>query len=278
MHPYQGITAALPTLHGKERVFAPIFKDALDIEVIPIEVNTDLLGTFSGEIERLDDPSTTSIKKTDLARDAGFGPYLLASEGSIGNHPTIPLLVSDTELVIFRDVEEDLIIEAVHISFDIKAHKIEITPNQNIDDFLVKADFPRHALIVKGKDLSQSPPIKGVRDPQTLDDAIKTIARTSPTIIVENDFRAHQSPTRMANIGEAAKKLAARITQLCPSCNCPGFGAVGIEHGVRCAECGRLNADAPAREVLGCYRCPEKEIGTIINHEVSADRCIYCNP
>lgn len=276
MHPYQGITAALPTLHGKERVFAPIFKEALDIEVIPIEVNTDLLGTFSGEIERVDDPRTTAIKKTELASNAA--PYLLASEGSIGNHPTIPLLVADTELAIFRDVEKDLIIEAVHISLDIKAYKIEISPNQNIDDFLVKADFPHHGLIVKGKDLSQSPPIKGIRDPETLDNAIKTIARTSSTIIVENDFRAHQSPTRMANIAEVAKKLAARVTQLCPSCNCPGFGVVGIERGVRCAECGRLNTDAPAREVLGCYRCPEKEPGQIINHELSADRCIYCNP
>ena len=278
MHPYQGATAALPTLHGKEMVFAPAFKSALEIEVVPVEVNTDLLGTFSGEIERVDDPRTTSIKKTELAHSAGYGPYLLASEGSIGNHPTIPLLVSDTELAIFRDVEKNLIIEAIHVSLDIKAHRIEISPHGNIDDFLAKADFPNHGLIVKGKDLSQSPPIKGIRNEEALDDALRIIAKTSPIIVIENDFRAHQSPSRMANIAQVAEKLAARVAHLCPACGCPGFGAVDVERGLHCAECHGFNPEALHREMYGCYRCPERVPGKVISEELPAEKCIFCNP
>lgn len=278
MHPYDGAQVVLPTLHGKEAAFAPAFKSILNINVTAISLNTDLLGTFSGEIERVDDPLTTAIKKTELAKIEGHSPYFLASEGSIGNHPSIPFLISDTELAIFRDSEKDLTIQAVHTSFDIKAHRIEILPSQEIDDFLAKADFPHHALIAKGKDLSVAPPIKGIRDLRELSRAIETIAQKSPTIILENDFRAHQSPSRMANIAMAAEKLALRVAELCPSCGCPGFGVVDIERGVRCEECGGLNEEAPRQEILGCYRCPERVSGKVINDHLPAERCLFCNP
>lgn len=44
-------------MHGKENVLSPILEKALGVEtIVPESFNTDLYGTFSGEIPRKMDP------------------------------------------------------------------------------------------------------------------------------------------------------------------------------------------------------------------------------
>ena len=277
-HPYTGITAFLPTKHGKEVAIKAGFEGVIDIGASVVDVDTDSLGTFSGEVERKLSPFDTAVKKTELAHQQSGENFFIASEGSIGNDPSIPFIISDNELLIFRDMERNLIIRESHTSFDIKAERIEMQPGQEIDEFLTKSDFPRHGLIAKGLDLIRTQPIKGIRDRESLERAISDIAKTSPTIILENDFRAHQSPSRMANIETAARKLALRINQLCPECGTPGFGVVDVTRGVRCGECHRLNPEALHQEKLGCYLCPATALGKILWEELPAEKCIFCNP
>jgi len=63
-HPYSGITAAFATKHLKEKIIAPIFSQ-LEIEISVAKVDTDLLGTFSGEIPRVGTSREVVLKKHD---------------------------------------------------------------------------------------------------------------------------------------------------------------------------------------------------------------------
>jgi len=51
-------------MHGKERVFARPLRVALGLElVVPEGLDTDRLGTFSGEVERVGSPWEVAIRK-----------------------------------------------------------------------------------------------------------------------------------------------------------------------------------------------------------------------
>lgn len=274
-HPYVGISVQIPTKHHKGAAIQQGFAEVLDISCEEVAVDTDLLGTFAGEIERTDTPFNTALKKIELLPDA---PYLIASEGSIGNDPDMPFFISDVEMLLFKDRAADLLIAQAYKSFDIKTARIELKPGDSYDEFLSKADFPRHSLIAKSPQLELQKPIKGIKEKGELARAISTVFKNSETVILESDLRAHHSPSRMANIQIAANKLALRIATLCPACATPGFGLKEYARGVICVECKRANSEAISQEILGCIRCEWEELGKIINKEITPDKCIWCNP
>ena len=60
---FKGRKLLIATMHKKEMAIAPILEKALGVKcVLPENFNSDLLGTFSGEIERKDDPLLTAKK------------------------------------------------------------------------------------------------------------------------------------------------------------------------------------------------------------------------
>ncbi len=69
--PYRSRTAALATQHGKERVVARPLWAALGLIVtVPAEINTDLLGTFAGDVKRTGTPREVVIRKARLGMSA----------------------------------------------------------------------------------------------------------------------------------------------------------------------------------------------------------------
>ena len=51
----------IATQHHKEKVIAPLFEEKLGVHCFTdSQLNTDVLGTFSGEVERNNDPITTA--------------------------------------------------------------------------------------------------------------------------------------------------------------------------------------------------------------------------
>lgn len=51
--PYAGVRAVLATMHGKERVIAPLLEESLRLRVsLAAGLDTDRFGTFSREIAR----------------------------------------------------------------------------------------------------------------------------------------------------------------------------------------------------------------------------------
>lgn len=279
-HPYFGQCAILTSKHEKVALIRPQFLEAINLEVRELPLDTDLLGTFSGEIERTASPLETAIKKARLGMQASGIPLGLASEGSIGADPAMPLLTSDFELVVLVDDERDLIISETFRSFDIFAGRREFRSGDDISEFLSLVDFPNHHLIVLTEGAKGLTYIKGISNLTKLKDSIEELLAVSPTgsVVIESDFRANHSPSRQENIRQAATKLAARIANLCPECVAPGWGVVDYVRGVECHGCGDINPDIAHRETLGCLKCSARGPGKVINEFIGPARCFSCNP
>ena len=91
--PYAGRSAVLATMHGKEAAFAPVLADRLGLDlIVPGGIDTDALGTFTGEIARQGSIGETARAKAVLGLSIAGGDLALASEGAYGPHPQIPLI------------------------------------------------------------------------------------------------------------------------------------------------------------------------------------------
>jgi len=279
-HPYVHKKIALTTKHDKLRLIKPAFDEYVGCELFEVNLDTDQLGTFSGEIERVASPRETAIQKARLGmRETGL-LLGIASEGSVGPDPVVPFIHSNIEHLVLVDDENGIVISEIHRSFEITTATITAAPDQDLTSFLEKADFPNHALIVRPNTQIKSNCIKGVNNHERLIDAIDTSSQLSPNgfVVIESDLRAMHSPSRQRNIEEVAKLLAKRVNQLCPNCQMPGWGRVGYEKGLNCSECERENLDAIHQEKLGCVKCDHIELGKVISSTLSPAQCNFCNP
>ena len=280
-HPYFGATIAYATKHGKEKLIAAALHDALNAQVQVANVDTDTLGTFSGEIERTLSPLEAAVTKARMGMDALGLDYGIASEGSIGPDPLVHFLLSDIETMVFLDRTREITIVETHRSFDITAATLAADPTTPLDDFLREADFPRHHLIVRENTKGKiTHVVKGIDSLARLTRAIEEISALSPDgkVIIESDLRAHASPSRQKNITTLSEKLLARILSLCSSCGAPGWGKLSYEKGLTCLECGTDVPNAIHREILSCVACERAERGKIIATEVDPAHCPQCNP
>jgi hypothetical protein len=267
----------MPTKHDKARLVSQHFDEILKMKVQEVSVDTDVLGTFTGEIERIGTPLETALKKARLGIEATGNPYAIASEGSVGPDPVLGFFNANIETMVFVDIELD-----IHIHTTIKSNEIiaskTTTSNNDLADFLKKADFPNHALIVKPNHGVGS--IKGIRDLVELEEAIRRSRDLSADgqAIIESDLRAMSSPSRQKNISTVALKLAQRIAQTCPECSLPGWGLTSYVRGVECSECGDFSEEAARQEILGCVSCEYTSLGAVINLTLDPSRCMSCNP
>jgi hypothetical protein len=258
----------------------PAFDTSVGCNIFEIPLDTDQLGTFTGDISRLDPPLETAIKKARLGMSHSGTALGIASEGSIGPDPIVPFLHSDIEHLVFVDDENEIFISETFRSFDITLSTIIVGRNDDLSEFLQKADFPNHKLIVRPNKTDQSASIKGIDNLQYLSEAIEHSSKISPDglVVVESDLRAMSSPSRQKNIEKVAALLALRISQLCPDCNLPGWGCVRYEKGLTCSDCGSENQLAIRQEVLGCAKCEFTKLGKLIATELGPANCDFCNP
>lgn len=277
-HPYFKESVALATLHGKAAAIAPPFLELLGMHVEEFSVNTDLLGTFSGDIERKGTPKEVVTEKAKLAVAESKYKFGIASEGSIGTDPYIPFVNSDIELMAFVDVEREITLVENLRSMEIIASRSVVRKGDDVQDFLTKVDFPHHKLIVKSLDAPPSFLIKGVDHMATLNKSLAKGFKDFPELVIESDLRAHCSPSRMENIAKLAQRLALRLSNLCPDCSTPGWGVIDVERGLPCSECGEISEDAPKAEILGCCKCSFSERGKELAESIDPSRCDLCNP
>lgn len=277
---YFGKPIVLASKHQKLQLIKPAFDELIGCELFEAELDTDQLGTFTGEIARSAPPRETAILKARLGMEATSTPIGIASEGSIGPDPLIPFIHSDIEHMVFIDDENDVVISEIYRSLEITAATVTTAPGNNIDSFLRKADFPNHGLIVRPNEKQLAQAIKGITDPKHLIESINSISEHSSDglVVIESDFRAHFSPSRQKNIERLAKLLALRVTQCCPECDCPGWGRIGYEKGLKCSDCGLFNPEVIRQEILGCVKCELQELGEVLETSLSPARCDFCNP
>ncbi len=278
--PFAGRTAVLATKHRKLRLIAPPMRP-LGMDVTAVAVDTDELGTFTGEVPRPGPPLETAIAKARLGMAATGSALGLASEGSVGPHPTIPLVTADIELVVLVDAERDLVVSASATSLDIRAVTRSIEPGGDPTDSLDHFGLPGHAVIVRPNQGPPTPLFKGLRVPADIATAVVDCAAASPDgrARVETDLRAHMCPSRRPTIRLAAERLAARLATGCPACTSPGWGCVDVITGIPCRWCGTPTDELRA-EVDGCPACGHREERATIATNTTGDpaRCQRCNP
>lgn len=281
-HPYKGRRAALATMHGKEAAIAPaIERIGLTLEV-PTGLDTDALGTFSGEIPRVGTMGEVVIKKARMGMERLKLPLGFASEGTFGPHPSFPFIAAGMELLMFVDdergftVSESLVTERTNFSHALAGSIDEL------DVFLTRALFPSHALVVRPHaNGATSLCFKDVSSCAALAEAIDACARASSDgrALIETDMRAHLNPTRMSSLADLAARLAARLAATCPACATPGFGRVGVRRGLPCEACA-APTDWIVAEIYGCARCDyrEERPRPDARSGVGPECCGFCNP
>lgn len=278
VHPYINAVAALPTKHKKGLLIAPTFAEHLKMQIVELDIDTDQLGTFSGEIERTGSAREVVIRKAQMGISSGQYQISVASEGTIGADPFIPFINSDIEFMALVDQERALMIVESHRSTDIVAHTLNLARDTELEKFLAKADFPNHHLIVRAKENPNSFCVKGINNKNELDQAIFTGLKDFPELVIESDLRAHCSPSRQKNIATLAEKLAIRLSNLCPGCAAPGWGLVSHIKGVPCHECGEISEAALAQEIQGCGSCDLTKPGKVLADSIDPAQCQLCNP
>ena len=278
---YTGRQVCLTTHHGKQRALARPFRAGLGAELWASNCDTDQLGTFSGEVERSADALTTCRRKAELGLERSGLSLGLASEGSFGPHPAVPLLTAGVELLLFIDRERGLEVVEQQLVLRTNYSRFRLEPGADPGPWLERIGFPSHGVIVRPEADPPMPCVKGIQNHHALEQAIAhcRAAGASEPLVLETDMRAHLNPTRMAAIRRLGFKLVRRLASSCPACSAPGWGRTGTTAGLPCSWCGSPT-ELVASEVWSCVACDHSETRPRADGRREADpgHCPYCNP
>lgn len=277
---FEGRQLVIASMHQKEQVLKPLLEAGLKVTVsVAIGLNTDLLGTFSGEVARIADPLTTARKKCELALDLTGCDLVLASEGSFGAHPSAFFLPANEEWLLLIDRKHQLEIHARHLSTATNFAGQAFSSLEELESFTSKVGFPSHGLILRRSKDELEGLLKGITDPDQLRTAALQLLETQGSGFVETDMRAMFNPSRMQVIQETAQLLIQKLNSYCPSCQLPGFAVTAAEPGLPCSLCGTPSSTALAH-LLVCSHCLHQEKVLFPHGGKTEDPqyCQVCNP
>ena len=277
---FEGRTLLIATQHGKEKVIAPIFEKTLGVTcVVNHLLDTDSLGTFSGEIERKLDPIATVRQKCLLAATYHNIDLVIANEGSFGSHPTLFFSAADDEFVMLVDLKNNLEIIARELSTTTNFGGENITTQQQLLAFAETSLFPTHALILKSSEKKPAVIYKAIQNENDLLEKFHHLKTTYETLFVETDMRAHLNPSRMKLIEQVTQKLVKKIQSCCPNCKTPGFDIAKVLDGLPCQLC-----KSPTKSTLAfvyqCKKCAFQTTAKFPHKKQFEDPmyCDFCNP
>ena len=257
-HPYDGKLVGLATIHGKERAIAAPFRRVLGAEIVVAPgIDTDQLGTFSGEIARPASPVEVTDMKARMTFAAMDVDCSLASEGSYGPIFKVPLKAGGMEILTFIDRER-----GVRVTQTMTTHRTNWRmlyfregEDERVARELGLLGFPAYGVFVMQNDEWTTV----IKDLASVADVVATVNRharlsADGQALVIPDMRAHRNPLRMQVIRATAWRLARRLTHFCPKCHAPGFGHISSRRGLPCEACAE-----PTHwihfEIDGCSAC-----------------------
>ena len=277
---FKGRKIVIATKHQKEKVIAPILEKQLGLNCsVAPDLDTDILGTFTGEVERKEDPLATAKSKCIIAMELSNCDLAIASEGSFGQHPSLFFAPADDEFLYFYDKKHDLHISVRELSLDTNFKGSPIKTEEELFAFADKAKFPSHGLILRKSKEDLNEIVKGITNKDHLLKVFNRIIHNFGEAYVETDMRALYNPTRMQVIEHATKKLVEKINTLCPTCHTPGFGITKAKQGLRCEIC-----NYPTRSIIShiysCQKCEHSQEVFYPNGKKIEDPtyCDNCNP
>ncbi|MDX5422951.1 MAG: hypothetical protein LPK07_01765 [Hymenobacteraceae bacterium] len=277
---FRGRKLLIATKHKKEVVLAPLLQEALGVACIVAEdFDTDTLGTFTGETERLADPITTVRSKCLQAMEQYGCDLGIASEGSFGPHPAYFFQHADEEILILIDKQHGLEILARELSTETNFGGEEVSSEEQLVRFAEQALFPSHGLILRGQQNSSAGLVKGITEWEQLAAAFRQLLEKYKTAYVETDMRAMYNPSRMKVIEQAALKLVEKINCQCASCGAPGFSVTEAKPGLPCEAC-RFPTLSTLSHTYQCQRCGFAKEEKYPHNKVAEDPmyCSLCNP
>ncbi|AFY62320.1 DUF6671 family protein [Synechococcus sp. PCC 6312] len=280
---FAGRVAVLGTKHQKEQVIGPILAEAGITLTVSPEFDSDCLGTFSREKPRQSSPLTTARQKAELALSQAGGDLALASEGSFGPHPQMPMLPANHELVILIDRANHLELIGEVWSVDTNFAHQSVSTFESALAFAEKVGFPTHGLIVmpQAQPAPGDPIWKGITTVEALETTLQDALNYSQTgtVHLETDMRAMFNPTRMQVIAQATQNLLTAIQSPCPRCELPGFTLKETQPGLPCSWCS-LPTPLPRVGIYRCQQChfQESRLYPLGLEVADPGQCPYCNP
>jgi hypothetical protein len=277
---FEGRNLVIATMHGKENTIAPILEEALGVKCFTADtVNTDQLGTFTGEVERDHDPITTARLKCLLAIEQTEADLALASEGSFGSHPEVFFAKADDEIIYLLDVKNNIKIVGRKLSMETNFDGHYIQSWKEMVNFAEKSGFPSHGLILRKDEKSNEIFEKGIRSWGQLEALTNQLMQDYGKIWVETDMRAMHNPTRLLVIAEATKNLVENAKSHCPKCDFPGFIAHESITGLPCGLCHHPTRSIRALKYL-CDSCGFESVNPRPDGKTEEDPmyCDFCNP
>jgi len=277
---FQNRKLLIATKHQKERVISPILESEIGVTCFVDETfDTDILGTFTGEVERELDPISTVREKCLRAMKMNNCDLGIASEGSFGSHPSMFFVSADDELLIFIDTLNSIEVIARELSTSTNFDGKQIQTPKELFEFAEQIGFPTHGLILRKSKDENIDIHKGIIDIETLKKSFEDIYSKYNSVYVETDMRAMFNPTRMSVIEKATQKLVQKIKSTCPQCQMPGFGITDAKKGLKCSLCG-----SPTNSILSyihiCQHCQFTKEEMFPHNKTTEDPtyCDYCNP
>jgi hypothetical protein len=255
-----------------------VFWEKLESKIEVREFDTDVFGTFTGEVARTLSAYDTCVLKAKKAAQLYGYELSIANEGSFGAHPAFPFVPSDNEIMVFLDLKNNFVIAEQLTSLKTNYGMLSVTAKTDLTDFLEKVGFPAHAVNLQ-KNSDKSILGKGINDIKQLEELLAIGFKDEKELFISTDMRAMMNPTRMQVIGELAEKLITRVVSLCASCSRPGFGFKTTTGNLPCELCN-LPTTLYAEEVWGCIGCDYKELKKRPDGLLQANPsyCNFCNP
>ncbi len=239
---FVGRRLGVATLHGKERVIGPALMRVLPLSgfnAIP-DVDTDLFGTFSGEVQRTVDPLTACIAKAKHGAEVSGLDLVIASEGSFGPYPPAPFISCDEEILVLYDARDGSVYSHRHVVLETVFGGELCGSIADVIAFAGRMKFPEHHLILRAKEKWQRGDAlhKGLDDRERLRCLAEDLIAEHGSCWVETDMRAMANPTRMRVIADTAERFAREISTLCPTCGDVWFRITDAIAGLPCDLCG----------------------------------------
>lgn len=277
---FSGRKIIIATMHRKEEVIAPLLSSELDLlPFIDRSLDTDVFGTFTGEVERVKDPLSALRDKCMKALEISGCDLVIGSEGSFGPHPFLYFSPADDELLLFIDKKNDLEIIERELNTSTNFNSMYVDNLIDLLEFSEKALFPSHHLILRAQNDEQTFLQKGIHEKSVLIDHFNHCLEHFGGATVETDMRAMCNPTRMQNIALATEKLIHKIKSHCPNCSTPGYSITLSIPGLPCHSCMK-----PTKSTLyhrySCSKCGQQD-DQIFPYEKEFEDpsyCDFCNP
>ncbi|MHB8141510.1 MAG: DUF6671 family protein [Vulcanimicrobiaceae bacterium] len=271
-HPWFRRRALIVTKHGKERVIMPLLQHTFAMQVELLLLDTDVHGTFTGEVPRTGSAKDALQRKiADAFPFADRGDVVVASEGSFFHDM---LGAVDVELVAIHEVGSESPVVGKCRSYDTNAARFQIRDDIALQRAIAVIGLPSHGAVLR-----VNGPVfeKGIHEAQVLKRLAQEFLEEGAAVEIESDMRAYHNPRRMRMIARACADAIRSARVFCPACGEPGFRVVEAIAGALCEWCRTPTTLAKAYR-SACRRCGFESVSETGTAYVEQRWCPYCNP